>query len=91
MGSRSYGLYLIHVPAYLAAREIWFRVSPDLVGPGRHHLALLLVTAVPVTFLLAELNFRLVEDPLRRRGAQIAKRMLQREPDRQEEAVQAAA
>lgn len=91
MGSRSYGLYLIHVPAYLAARETWFRLSPDVVGPGRHHLALLLVTAVPATFLLAELNFRFVEDPLRRRGAQIAKRMLQRGPEPLPEAVRSAA
>ena len=76
MGSRSYGMYLIHVPAYLAAREFWFRLSPGVVGPGPRHVELLLATALPLTFLLAELNFRLVEDPLRRRGAQIAGRML---------------
>lgn len=90
MGSRSYGIYLIHIPAYLAAREIWFRLAPGVVGPGAHHVAVLLVTAVPMTLLLAELNFRLVEDPLRRRGARIAARLLLREPDRPREAVQAA-
>lgn len=91
MGSRSYGIYLIHIPAYLAAREFWFRLSPNVVGPGPHHIPLLLVTAVPLTLLLAELNFRFVEDPLRRRGARIAARMLRREPDPLREAVQPAA
>jgi peptidoglycan/LPS O-acetylase OafA/YrhL len=90
MGARSYGIYLIHVPAYYAAREIWFRLAPAVVGPGLHHMAILIATATPLTFLLAELNFRFVEDPLRRRGAQIAERMAQRKPDRLPEAVQPA-
>jgi peptidoglycan/LPS O-acetylase OafA/YrhL len=41
MGARSYGIYLIHVPAYYAAREIWFRLAPAVVGPGLHHMAIL--------------------------------------------------
>lgn len=91
MGARSYGMYLLHVPVYLATREIWFRVSPGLVQPGVHHKALLIATAVPLIFLLAELNFRFVEDPLRRRGARIAARMLQREPAGAPETVRQAA
>lgn len=90
MGSRSYGMYLIHIPAYLAARELWFRLSPEVVGPGRHHMAILLATAAPLTLLLAELNFRFVEAPLRRRGAQIAERMLRPAPGRVPEAVRHA-
>lgn len=90
LGARSYGIYLIHVQAYFAAREIWFRISPAVVGPGHHHLAILLATALPLTFLLAELNFRFVETPLRRRGARIAERMAQRAPGRLPQAVQAA-
>jgi peptidoglycan/LPS O-acetylase OafA/YrhL len=91
MGSRSYGIYVIHLPVYLATHEIWSRLSPAVVAPGRHHMAILLATAAALTLLLAELNFRLVESPLRRRGAQIAQRMLRREPGRLPEAVQHAA
>jgi peptidoglycan/LPS O-acetylase OafA/YrhL len=91
MGSRSYAMYLIHVPAYLATREIWFRLSPGIVSPGLHHKAILIATALPLTLLLAELNFRFVEDPLRRRGGRIAARMLRREPSALPEAVQHAA
>lgn len=91
MGARSYAIYLIHVPAYMAAREIWFRLSPDVLKPGPHHFAILLATGVPLTLALAELNFRFVEDPLRRRGARITERMFRRAPQGAPEVVQHAA
>lgn len=78
MGARSYGIYLIHVPVFFATRELWFRLSPGMVQPGPHHVAILLATALPTTAILAELNYRFVEKPLRRRGARIAQRMLSR-------------
>lgn len=75
VGTRSYGVYLIHVPVYFAARELWFRLRPEVLQPGPQHAALLLATSLPLVAILAELNFRLVEDPLRRYGARIADRI----------------
>ena len=77
-GSRSYALYLVHIPAFFLTREIWFRLSPpDTVFGGRFWLRYL-VTAAILLVLFAELNFRLVETPLRRRGARIAERLRRR-------------
>ena len=78
LGSRSYGIYLIHIPVFVATREIWFRLSPpgtvfDGRFAGRFGL-----TALLLLLLLSELNHRLVERPLRRHGAAIAGRMTAR-------------
>jgi peptidoglycan/LPS O-acetylase OafA/YrhL len=72
MGGRSYGLYLIHPPAFFAAREIWFRVDPHYQDASLAHALILGSTGFFLLVVLAELNFRLVETPLRRRGARIA-------------------
>lgn len=77
-GSRSYALYLIHIPAFFLTREIWFRIEPaGTVFDGTFTLRYALTAGVLlVTF--AELNYRYVEVPLRRRGAGIAQRLAQR-------------
>ena len=78
VGSRSYAMYLIHVPAYLATREIWWRIEPPgTVFDGRFTLRYL-ATAAILIIVLSELNYRLVEMPLRRYGAQVAARIGQR-------------
>jgi len=74
IGSRSYGLYLIHIPVYFMTYELWFRIAgPDFDST---YTTLLVLTAIPFLCLLTEINFRLVEVPLRRKGAAIAKRMM---------------
>jgi peptidoglycan/LPS O-acetylase OafA/YrhL len=72
MGARSYGLYLIHVPAYFAAREIWFRVSPRYQEGTLAHALILGATGLTLLVVGAELSFRFIETPFRRRGARIA-------------------
>lgn len=75
-GLRSYAIYLIHIPAFYAVRELGYRL-----GLGQTFSIppwLLAVVAVALIFVLAELNFRFVETPLRRRGRRIAKRYLER-------------
>lgn len=77
LGARSYAIYLIHIPAYRFCFEAWSRHAGE-VGhalDGTYTLRLLL-SAVVLTLLLAELNFRFIEEPLRRRGAAIAARRL---------------
>ena len=65
VGARSYALYLIHIPAIFAAREIWYRLG----GAGDY---VQLLTAAPLMLVLAEANFRWVEQPCRRIGAAFA-------------------
>ena len=78
VGSRSYALYLIHIPAYFATREIWFRVEPPGTVFDSAFAWRFLLTAGLLLIAFAELNYRYVEVPLRRRGAGIAERIAQR-------------
>lgn len=75
VGSRSYGIYLIHVPVFFLLRELWFRFaplgSPDLAS----HPWLALACGLSLIGLLSELNYRLVEMPLRNRGARLVERL----------------
>ena len=78
LGARSYAIYLIHIPAFFFTRELWFRLNPDQPGFGDAFFYPFILTAVVLTLLLSELNYRLVECPLRLRGARVARRVLDR-------------
>lgn len=77
LGARSYGIYLIHLPVFKFTHEAATRY---LQASGQvYSLAVvpfLLLFAAVLIVLLAELNFRYVEEPLRRLGAARAKRKL---------------
>lgn len=74
LGARSYGIYLIHIPAFFLTREIWYRLHGGAeFGPERFYPFLL--TATILIVLLCELNYRLVETPFRRKGKLIAERI----------------
>jgi peptidoglycan/LPS O-acetylase OafA/YrhL len=79
VGSRSYGLYLIHIPAFYLTREIWFRIEPPGTQFGGSFTLRFALTAMVLLISLVELNYRLVETPLRRRGADIARRLAKRD------------
>ena len=79
LGARSYAVYLIHIPAFFATREIFFRLRPNVLTPSWAHLVLLLTTGLLVVLVLAELNYRFVERPLRAYGAGVAQRIRQRD------------
>ncbi|MGA5483800.1 acyltransferase family protein [Pseudomonas siliginis] len=75
IGSRSYGIYLIHIPAYLLVRELIFRLqSSGLPSPAGHPIITMLI-AFGLIALLSELNYRVVEMPMRNRGAALVKRL----------------
>lgn len=74
-GSRSYAMYLIHVPAFCFTREIWYRLSPKAQEAGPDYFYLYLFTASVLILLFSELNYRFVEEPLRRRGKNAAQRI----------------
>lgn len=73
IGSRSYALYLVHLPVFGILSESWYNWGPAY-DPHIFY-AVMIPILVP---LLAELNFRLIETPLRQKGAQIAKQMMMR-------------
>ena len=75
LASRSYSLYLTHVPAFVATQEIWFRLSPPGTVFGSGYTLRYGLTAAALTFIFSECNHRFLEQPLRRRGAAIASRM----------------
>ncbi len=76
VGSRSYAIYLIHIPVFYITREIWFRIGePASPRFNPAYLDQLVITAIVLLLLLSELNYRLVEMPLRMKGRAIAQRM----------------
>ncbi|TDV45233.1 peptidoglycan/LPS O-acetylase OafA/YrhL [Pseudomonas helmanticensis] len=75
VGSRSYGMYLIHIPAYQLVRELIFRLqNAGLPSPAGHPIITLLL-AFGLIVLLSELNYRVIEMPMRNRGAALVKRL----------------
>ncbi|WP_085579519.1 MULTISPECIES: acyltransferase [unclassified Pseudomonas] len=75
IGSRSYGIYLIHIPAYQLVRELSWRLqAAGLPDFGGHPVATLLAAAGLIA-LLSELNYRLIEMPMRNRGAALVRRL----------------
>lgn len=75
IGSRSYGIYLIHIPAYSLVRELTFRLqAASLPNPAGHPIITLIV-AIGLIVLLSELNYRFIEMPMRNRGTALVKRL----------------
>ncbi len=72
VGARSYAIYLIHIPAFFVIHEIWFRAGSP------HCDSVLFTVGLAVTLGIAELNWRYVEQPLRLRGAGIARQFVAR-------------
>ena len=73
LGARSYGIYVIHFPAYRLSHEIWSRhAAANGVGVDTGYTLQLVVTAFVLIAVLSEANYRFVEVPLRRKGAHIA-------------------
>ena len=75
VGTRSYALYLIHMPSYFLTRELWLRLAPAGTRFNSDYTWQFLVTALVLLLGLSELNYRFLEGPLRRRGVAIAARM----------------
>ena len=78
IGSRSYAIYLIHIPAYFFVRECFWRLGMAGNPPPAYSSFIYAATAMLVIFVLAEANYRWVETPLRARGMRLARRILPR-------------
>lgn len=79
LGTRSYAIYLIHVPAFFFTREIWYRLYPDQTDFGDWFFYPFVLTAGALIIVLSELNYRLIECPLRERGKHIAQHMFSKQ------------
>jgi len=77
IGSRSYAIYLIHVPIYRLTRELWTHFARDPTAIDGAYSLRFIFTAIPLVLLLAEFNYRIVETPLRHYGVQAAERWRQ--------------
>jgi peptidoglycan/LPS O-acetylase OafA/YrhL len=79
IGSRSYALYVIHICAYHFSVELWTRyATAQGLTLDKSFTLELVLTAIFFMVIGSELNYRLVEQPLRRKGAEIARRRLHR-------------
>lgn len=78
IGNRSYAIYLCHVPIYFLLRELCFRFgTPGTPLQPSHWL--MAAMAGGLIAGTAALNFRYVEQPLRRYGRRIAERFVARQ------------
>ncbi|MFM0328162.1 acyltransferase family protein [Paraburkholderia strydomiana] len=75
VGSRSYAIYLSHLPAFMLTHEVWTRwtEAKGLLPPNGTYTVRYTLTALTLIAILSELNYRLIETPLRLRGARLAK------------------
>ena len=72
-GSRSYSLYLAHIPSYYITLEIAYRLSHGDYRSIPHPTIILILSGFSLAVILAELSFRLIENPLRKVGREKAK------------------
>ncbi len=75
VGSRSYSIYLSHAPAFAATREIFYRLNPAVPVNKQGDLMIYVFVAsgIALAFICAEFSYRLLEQPLRDKGRNIAK------------------
>jgi peptidoglycan/LPS O-acetylase OafA/YrhL len=73
IGSRSFAIYLLHLPAFYATRELFRRVLPHARLDDSFALPMM-VTSLALIVVLSELTFRVVETPLRNLGRRLARR-----------------
>ncbi len=78
LGSRSYALYLTHIPAYFASREIWCRIAPQGTIFDHTYNTRMGLTAFCLLLIFAELNYRFIEIPFRSMGKKWAERIKSR-------------
>lgn len=67
-GSRSYALYLAHIPSYYLTLEISHRFIKKNYESIPHPTLTFLASGLLLSLILAELSFRMIENPLRKVG-----------------------
>lgn len=75
VGSRSYAIYIIHMPVIYFIQESTVRYYVSIgQGPSKTILlcAVMTLLALMMTVILVEMNFRMIEKPLRNYGRKLA-------------------
>lgn len=76
VGSRSYAIYVIHMPVIYFVQESTVRYYVSIgQGPSKTVMlcSIMTIAALALTAVLVEINFRAVEKPLRNYGRRLAK------------------
>ncbi len=73
IAARSYSLYLIHIPVYFGAHEIWYRLY-GMANPNHFQALGIIGFAMLGLVAITELNHRFLEKPLRAHGKRLAAR-----------------
>jgi len=83
IGARSYAMYLVHPVVYAAIIEISYDFSPNkgiiVTMFNASHTLPFVLSAIVAILVLSELNYRLIEIPLRKKGMEISARILQKD------------
>jgi peptidoglycan/LPS O-acetylase OafA/YrhL len=77
IGSRSFSLYLAHIPVFYLTREFWFLMSGSQV-PASDAICSYIGLCLFLLLVCSEFSYRLVEVPLRSRGIFISQKILHR-------------
>ncbi|HAX7273420.1 TPA: acyltransferase [Escherichia coli] len=72
IGARSYSIYLSHIPAFFLTKEIIFQFNNDMHATGGSWTLRYSVLGMVVLIFLTEFSYRIIEQPLRSRGRDIA-------------------
>ena len=76
LGSRSYAIYVIHVPAFMLSSEIFFRLArAQGTTSGWTWAPAQAFAGLAMLLVLAELSHRLLEQPLRAYGRRLAEKI----------------
>jgi len=76
IGTRSYAIYLIHIPAFWFTREIWAWIEPQGTVFNAMFCLRFALTSLVIIVLFSELNYRYIEEPFRKKGKAYARNML---------------
>ncbi len=72
IGSRSYSLYLVHLPVFALVREVFLRFGFLNPAVGEWQRIFAVVLGLAISFVVAEFSFRVIESPLRWFGRRIS-------------------
>jgi peptidoglycan/LPS O-acetylase OafA/YrhL len=86
IGSRSYAIYLIHFPMIAITKALWWSVMPIGTTFGANFSLRYIFVWLSSTFVLSEINYRFVEQPMRYKGKLIAQ-TVERSDGRIEEGI----
>ena len=78
IGARSFSIYLCHIPLFWVTREIWKRIEADGFEFNSTYTLRFFITSIILTLIIADLNYRFLEEPMRKIGLKHSKNILEK-------------